>query len=426
MVGLIKSPSMFCNGLMVLWAECRVNAWESLGGDTGGLRVDDTTANMKLTRTSAVLVTALVVALAAVALPAAGSLVTPGDAPEPDTKNREPTSGADFQVRPDDPTPDTTTAYTMLSRGKGPWDGSEGLQQIDYYKITTQETRFKDCAPSDAQAFGIDRDNDAEGTKTDTGLLRHMEQYSVSGRIIAVDIYDDGDLGGSPTYLNDTDETVAKLANCVVTPSDPGWYQFKGYVNGTNYQGNFQEVLLYSKYFYICDCSSEAEAEEQLGPKPYSESDSTGGGSSGGTSETTATPTATATPERGGSSGGSSETTATATATATPTTTATATATPTTTATATTTPARSGGGSSGGSSASTATATAASGGANTATATAAQSGGGGGASGQQAGGGARSGSQERVTPTAGSGPGFGAVAALGGLLALGLFARRRD
>jgi PGF-CTERM protein len=385
--------------------------------------VDDTTANMKLTRTSAVLVTALVVALAAVALPAAGSLATPGNPPEPDTTNREPTDGADFQVRPDDPTPDTGTAYTMLSRGKGPWDGSDGLERISYYKITTQDTRFKGCSPSDAQAFGIDRDNDAEGTKTDTGLLRHMEQYSVSGRIIAVDIYDPGALGGEPTYLNDTDETVAKLANCVVTPSEPGWYQFKGYVNGTNYQGNFQEVLLYSKYFYICECSSEAEAEEQLGPKPYSEDDSTDGGSSGGSSEQTATATATATPEQsGGSSGGSSETTATATATPT----ATATATPTATATATATPGQSGGGSSGGSSEQTATATAASGGANTATATAAQGGGGGGASGQQAGGGARSGSQERVTPTAGSGPGFGVVAALGGLLALGLFARRRN
>jgi PGF-CTERM protein len=31
-----------------------------------------------------------------------------------------------------------------------------------------------------------------------------------------------------------------------------------------------------------------------------------------------------------------------------------------------------------------------------------------------------------MTPTAGSGPGFGVLAALGGVLALGLLARRRD
>lgn len=387
---------------------------------------------MKLTRTSAVVLTALVVAIAAVALPVAGSLATPGNPPEPDTKNREPSEGADFQVQPDDHSPDTSTAYTMLSRGKGPWDGSEGLRKIDYYKITTQDTRFKDCAPSDAQAFGIDRDNDAAGTKTDTGLLRHMEQYSVSGRIIAVDIYDEGDLGGSPTYLNDTDETVAKLANCVVTPSEPGWYQFKGYVNGTNYQGNYQEVLLYSKYFYICECASEAEAEEKLGPKPYSEGDSTDGGSGSGS----ATATATATTAGGGSAGSASTATTTTTATATPTAAATATRTATAVATATAVTGDSSSGSNGESAdTATATATAASGGGGSgsggsgggsaATATSTAASGGGGSAGQQVRRG-DSAAQERVTPTAGSGPGFGALAALGGLLAGGLLARRRD
>lgn len=377
---------------------------------------------MKLNQTAAVLLTALVVGSAMLALPAAGSLATPGNPPQPDTENRPPSDGANFTVTPDDHSPGVSTAYTMLSRGVGPWEGSDGLRRIDYYKITTQATRFQDCTPSDARAFGIDRDNDAPGTKTDVGLLRHMEQYSVNGRIISVDIYDEGDLGGSPTYLNDTDETVAQLANCVVTPEEPGWYQFKGYVNGTNYQGNFQEVLLYSEYFYVCDCASEQEAEQKLGPKPYSDSsggDSDGSSSDGsGGSEPTATrtvtSTATATPERGSGGSGASEPTATRTATP----------------TSTVTPTSAGSDDPSGGADSTPTGTAAGSGgdgggdAASPTSTAASSGDGG--SGGQDGDGGQQGSSDRTTPTAGSGPGFGVLAALGGLLAVGLLSRRRD
>ncbi|WP_255196573.1 hypothetical protein [Halorarius litoreus] len=231
---------------------------------------------------------------------ATGAVVAPGNPPEPTTENRPPSDGANFTISPDDHSPGANTAYLMQSKGEGPWGDSRGLETIDFYKITTQETMFQDCTPNDARAFGIDRGNDEPGTKTNTALLSHMKKYSVSGRIISVEIYDEGDLGGSPTYLNRSDETVAKLANCVVAPSEPGWYQFTGYVNGTNYAGEFQEVTLYSNYFYICDCSSREEAEQTLGPPPHS-----GGG------DASSTPTATATPRR--------TTTATVTATATPT-----------------------------------------------------------------------------------------------------------
>ena len=365
---------------------------------------------MQLQRTHAVALTALVVVSALLASPAAGGLVSQESGPPaPDQENRPPTDGADFIVRPDDPRPDTGTTYTMLARGAGPWDGSRGLQEIDNYKITTQDTRFQDCSPDDARAFGIDRNNDDPGTGTDEPLLRHMKSYSVDGRVIAVEIYDDSDLGGAPTFLNDTDETVAQLANCVVTPSEPGWYQFKGYVNGTNYAGNYQEVLIYTEYFYICDCDSEAE--ERLGPRPHSGSDT----GSGLTDDSTATATATdtATPERGDPSTATAAGTATATETATETRTDTATSTRADTATGEPDAddgddADSGGGGDG---------TAA-----TATGTAAASGDDGGQGAQprrnQQGGGA-------ATPTIAEGPGFGAVAALVGLLTVALLTLRR-
>lgn len=222
---------------------------------------------------------------------ATGAVIAPGDPPEPTTENRPPSDGANFTVVPDDHSPGADTAYLMSSKGEGPWGDSEGLAKIGYYKITTQETMFQDCTPSDARAFGIDRGNDEPGTTTDTALLSHMEQYSVSGRVISVDIYEEGDLGGSPTHLNRSDETVAKLANCVVAPSEPGWYQFTGYVNGTNYDGEFQEVTLYSQYFYVCDCASREEAEQTLGPPPHS-----GDGEPTPTATPTPTPATTATP----------------------------------------------------------------------------------------------------------------------------------
>lgn len=220
---------------------------------------------------------------------AAATASTPGDAPEPTTKNHPPSEGANFTVEPDDHSPGTQTAYNMLSKGEGPWGDSQGLRTVDYYKITTQATKFKDCSPDNARAFGIDRDNDEAGTHTDEPLLDHMKSYSVSGRVITVNLYNESDAFGNPTYLNRSDETVARLVGCVVTPEQPGWYQFTGYVNGTNYQGQFQEVQLYSKYFYVCDCENRQEARQQLGPAPYS-------GSGNESTPASATPTPSGSP----------------------------------------------------------------------------------------------------------------------------------
>ncbi|WP_286672167.1 PGF-CTERM sorting domain-containing protein [Halorarius halobius] len=327
----------------------------------------------------------------------AGTALIQGDPPEPTTEKRPPSDGANFTVAPEDHSPGAGTPYIMLSKGEGPWGDSEGLETIDYYKITTQETQFESCTPNDAKAFGIDRKNDAGGTKTDTALLSHMRSYSVEGRIITVEIYDEGDLGGSPTYLNRSDETVAKLANCVTAPSEKGWYQFTGYVNGTNYDGEFQEVTLYSKYYYICDCEDREAAKQTLGPPPHS------GGGSTATPTPTATPGDTATPTPEATTTPAPDSTATPSPTATP---GQSSNTPTSQSNtnrddpATATPTGTAAGS-GGSDGTEATATSA-------------------------------GNPQRTvdtstptTPTLAEGPGFGALAALVGVLVVGLLARRR-
>ncbi|WP_254832265.1 hypothetical protein [Haloglomus salinum] len=298
----------------------------------------------------------------------------------------------------------------------------KGLKRMDTLTISNQDIVFGGCTTEDTAAFGLDYGNNNTGTRTDEGLLQHRQTSSFKQHAIFVNFFGPDSIAGSPVRYNAIDQIVAVQQDCYEMPSEPGWYQISARINGTGYNGNYidskDQGTIRSHYFYICDCQSEQEAREKLGPPP---SDDGGGGGDGGGGESTATatatpePTATATETSGG--GGGSESTATATATRTPTATATATATrtPTATATATATEAASGGGGGGGgATGQTATATAGTnGGANT-----------GGSGGTQ---------QQTVqqgagpaTPTAGAGPGFGLAAALGGVLAAALLAVRRD
>ena len=309
-------------------------------------------------------------------------------------------------------------------------DSPDGLEKLEYIVIGNPDVDFSECSTSNTAAFGIDRDNDSPGTLTEVDLLSYLERNDFGQNSIVLKFYDGDELGASSREdkggkeagredgdknpeLYPGDEIVAhqgyrsSAGACYRMPDEPGWYQIDGKANGTNWQGQFASAELTSHYFYICECNSEEAAYEQLGPPPGQDTPSAQSTPTP-TPEPTGTATAEPTPTESTGGGGGSSTpaptatpTPTATATAEPTATATPepTATPATTATA---PPEQGGGS-----------------ANTATATAANSGG------------ANQPPQNQQndelprTPTAGAGPGFGLVAALGGLLALGLLARRR-
>ncbi|WP_254832266.1 hypothetical protein [Haloglomus salinum] len=335
--------------------------------------------------------------------------------------------------------------------------GKKGIEQAEFIIVSNQDTDFSQCETSNTGAFGIDRDNDDAGTVTDVGLLQYRENSRFEKHSIVVNLYegdelaspspsDQGGAGENPgekgqgredgdgnVEVYPDDEIVSHQGYkagggpCYGMPTEPGWYQMTGFLNGTAFNGNYVELTLPSHYFYICECDSEREAYDQLGAPPGQENPyADRSESSDGSSSPDATTTATPAPSGGGS--GSTDVTATATATATPTPTLTATATPTAT------PESSGSGGE-----STATPESSSEGASTVTSTATAAGGGSSQSGgQQAqqgggGGGQSSGGQPRqqqaagvTTPTAGSGPGFGLVAALGGVLAAALLAVRRD
>jgi hypothetical protein len=329
-------------------------------------------------------------------------------------------------------------------------DVPEGLEEVDFIIISNQDIDFSQCSTSNTAAFGIDRNDDDPGTKTDVGLLAYRKNSEFRDHSIIVEFYDDDDLGaksredkgGKETGKEDgdkdpevypDDEIVAHQGYksgggpCYGMPTEPGWYQIQGFINGTGFSGNYADVTIPSHYFYVCACDSEEAAYDQLGAPPGQENPYADGGSSGSSSTTA---TATPTPDDSGGSAGAS----TPTATPEPTPTPTATPEPTPTPTATPTPDDSGSGASASGSAGGGDAGAGAdsdsggasggGGAGGGTATASATVNSGSDGGQQV-------QQNQqgagpMTPTAGSGPGFGLAAALGGVLAAALLALRRD
>jgi PGF-CTERM protein len=161
----------------------------------------------------------------------------------------------------------------------------EGFERLDTLTIYNQDINFGTCSTEDTRAFGIDRGNDNSGTETDDSLLQHREDSSFNEHSIYVDFYGEDSIAGQPVSLNAEDQVVAVQDGCYGMPDEPGWYQINARINGTGYNGNYidsdDQGTIRSHYFYICDCSNEQEAREKLGPPP-SESGSDGGSDDGG------------------------------------------------------------------------------------------------------------------------------------------------
>jgi PGF-CTERM protein len=276
-----------------------------------------------------------------------------------------------------------------------------GFETFDRLKIQSQAVDFSACGSENTAVFGVDRGNNNSGTRTDTDLLKHMKNSHFRENSLEVIFYTESDFGGDPTYLNPEDAIMAvqgagsSAGPCYTMPSEPGWYQITGILEGTTADGETVTVNAESHYFPICEgCHDEETAREKLGPKPSAE------GSGGETTTETATPTATATP----TPSGTDDATATATATSTPTATATAAA----TATATEAPDSGDGENSGSDEDSN------------------QNGGDGGTDGTESADNTGGDSDDFVgTPTPAEGPGFGAGLALAALLGTALLVRRR-
>lgn len=279
------------------------------------------------------------------------------------------------------------------------------ITELDYIVLTSDDLDMSQCNPLDARSLGIDRDDDAPGTKTDESLTDHLERNSFSEDRILLKFFDEGDLAGNPVSIASEDEIVSATSACFGNPAEPGWYRIRGLLNGSAVtpegEREYKTFDVYSHYFYICDCDGEAEARDRLGPRPSRR----GNGSETAGTTPTATPTATAGRTRTATATdtGSRTVTTTSTVTASRTRTATATAGTTATPTPTTTTVRS---DAPGTETGTGTTRSASRGGGGPSSTAVPS--------------------APTTPTVGDGPGFGVVASLAGLAATGLLLGRRD
>ncbi|PSP99248.1 hypothetical protein BRC89_04805 [Halobacteriales archaeon QS_4_70_19] len=181
----------------------------------------------------------------------------------------------------------------------------KGFERLDTLIIYNQDINFGTCSTEDTRAFGIDRGNDNSGTETDDSLLQHREDSSFNEHSIYVNFYGEDSIAGQPVSLNAEDQIVAVQDGCYGMPDEPGWYQINARINGTGYNGNYidsdDQGTIRSHYFYICDCSNEQEAREKLGPPP-SESGSDGESDDGG--DATATPTDDSSDDGGSDDGG--------------------------------------------------------------------------------------------------------------------------
>jgi PGF-CTERM protein len=277
-------------------------------------------------------------------------------------------------------------------------DAEEGIF-LDYVIIDAQWIDYSACDIPNTKAFGIDRGGDNPGTQVDEDLVQKQKNTDFRDDGITINLYDWSDFAGDPPYMAPEDAIVAAQGagsqdgTCLTVTSEPGWYQIQGFLNGTVADNGPDEqpssgartagVKVNSNYLYVCDCDSRAEAEEQLGPPPGEEP------------KNTATPGPTATPEPTPTPTAEPDDTATTEPTETPENTPQPTATPEDTPQPTDIPED----------------TAAP------TVTDSNTGGGGGDNGGN--------SNTGMTPTAGSGPGFGAAVAVFALLASALLTNRR-
>lgn len=186
-------------------------------------------------------------------------------------------SASNYTVVPYDRQPGLTDA-SYEQHATAPYD----FDYLDYIGATWKEGGFTNCGPTNSDTFGIDRNGDAPGTKTDEGLQQYVEDTDIGEDKFVANFYEKDDAIGTSTNLDAGDEFVAVTNNCFDNPDEPGWYQIQSSIGGTAPNGSYVEATDVSHYFYVCDCSSEREAREKLGPPP---------------SEPTPTATPTATPE---------------------------------------------------------------------------------------------------------------------------------
>jgi PGF-CTERM protein len=141
-----------------------------------------------------------------------------------------------------------------------------------HWNVVQQEDfDFSSCTSTSATAFGIDRGNDDPGTKTDESLLDAYKSVTYTKHNIYVEFYKESRLAGGPKNITVDDQIVSRVTNCLVNPSDPGWYRLTGYINGSTKMDTQTDYAIYgaARFVYVCEgCDSRQAAIDELGPPP--------------------------------------------------------------------------------------------------------------------------------------------------------------
>ena len=171
-----------------------------------------------------------------------------------------------------------------------------------------------DCGVENVEGAGIDRGNNRSGVSTDVTLVNAYEEQRFTtrdqgdpddpplqprGNEVAPDGWDhrerlsfifaqEGESLSDPVRVNPEDEIIFGMRECNNFPDQEGWFRAWLYVNGTGINsGDEVELFALTNWMYICeDCENRTEAREKFGPP-------------GGDATSAETPTPTAMPQTG-------------------------------------------------------------------------------------------------------------------------------
>jgi hypothetical protein len=150
-----------------------------------------------------------------------------------------PTAGpsGDYTVSADDRSAGANNVtYTHNAVLGTPSNGAGQIENLSSLTFEYRHGSFAGCGADDITAFGIDRNDDDPGTRTDESLLRHTERMTVGANFVVFDLYEGDELAASedsPVTLNVSDEVVLRHA-CVDNPDTPGTYRLHWAANGTS------------------------------------------------------------------------------------------------------------------------------------------------------------------------------------------------
>jgi PGF-CTERM protein len=160
--------------------------------------------------------------------------------------------------------PGASTGFALYA------SGTQENVRLHWNILYQPDFDWSSCGAGNAAAYGFDRGNNDSGTTTDVSLLSAAKTLQFEDDGIYTGYYKEEQLAGSPINFTVDDQVIASLNDCQQNPSEPGWYRVYARTNGsTKIDAKTDFAVAPSDYTYICEgCDSYQDAVEKLGPEP--------------------------------------------------------------------------------------------------------------------------------------------------------------